>query len=145
MASNCHGSWVQKGIKIAPHGMLIITWRRRFCFKKTWSKFVFDDQVVPLTAINENRQERLRVVLQRYVGACLLLPSLTFFAYACHLYWTCRLFSGPWGIVVMRVSWPGHPTLIKKKKTGAIYLFIHCGGNCSFLFVWYNSRPTGPN
>jgi len=27
------------------------------------------------------------------------------------------MFSGPWGIVVMRVSWPGHPTLIKKKKS----------------------------
>jgi len=24
--------------------------------------------------------------------------------------------SGPWGIVVVRASWPGHPTLIKKKK-----------------------------
>jgi len=25
------------------------------------------------------------------------------------------MFSGPWGIVVVRVSWPGHLTLIKKK------------------------------
>jgi hypothetical protein len=24
--------------------------------------------------------------------------------------------SGPWGIVVVRVSWPGHPTYKKKKK-----------------------------
>jgi len=24
--------------------------------------------------------------------------------------WACRMFSGPWGIVVVRVSWPGHPT-----------------------------------
>jgi lipid A disaccharide synthetase len=26
------------------------------------------------------------------------------------------MFSGPWGIVVVRVSWLGHPTLIKKKR-----------------------------
>jgi hypothetical protein len=30
--------------------------------------------------------------------------------------WACRMSSGPWGIVVVRVSWPGHPTWIKKKK-----------------------------
>ena len=24
--------------------------------------------------------------------------------------WACRMFRGPWGIVVVRVSWPGHPT-----------------------------------
>jgi hypothetical protein len=24
--------------------------------------------------------------------------------------WACRVSSGPWGIVVVRVSWPGHPT-----------------------------------
>ena len=24
--------------------------------------------------------------------------------------WACRMSSGPWGIVVVRVSWPGHPT-----------------------------------
>ena len=30
--------------------------------------------------------------------------------------WACRVSSGPWGIVVVRASWPGHPTLIKKKK-----------------------------
>jgi len=23
--------------------------------------------------------------------------------------WACRMSSGPWGIVVVRVSWPGHP------------------------------------
>jgi hypothetical protein len=26
------------------------------------------------------------------------------------------MLSGPWGIVVVRASWPGHPTIIKKKK-----------------------------
>jgi len=30
--------------------------------------------------------------------------------------WACRMSSGPWRIVVVRVSWPGHPTWIKKKK-----------------------------
>jgi hypothetical protein len=25
-------------------------------------------------------------------------------------FWACRMSSGPWGIVVVRVSWPGHPT-----------------------------------
>jgi len=50
------------------------------------------------------------------------VPSSTFSAYACHprgvlpAHWTCRVFSGLWGIVVIRASWPGHPTLIKKKK-----------------------------
>ena len=24
--------------------------------------------------------------------------------------WACRMSSGPWGLVVVRVSWPGHPT-----------------------------------
>jgi len=24
--------------------------------------------------------------------------------------WACRVSSGPWGIVVVRASWPGHPT-----------------------------------
>jgi hypothetical protein len=24
--------------------------------------------------------------------------------------------NGPWGIVVVRVSWPGHPHKLKKKK-----------------------------
>jgi hypothetical protein len=48
--------------------------------------------------------------------------SSTLSAYACHLrgalpaHWACRVFSGPWGIVVVRASWSGHPTLIKKKK-----------------------------
>jgi hypothetical protein len=31
-------------------------------------------------------------------------------------HWACRMFSGPWGIVVVRVSWLEHPTLIKKIK-----------------------------
>jgi len=31
--------------------------------------------------------------------------------------WACRVFSGPWGIVVVRASWPGHPTLIIIKKS----------------------------
>jgi ABC-type microcin C transport system permease subunit YejB len=24
--------------------------------------------------------------------------------------WACRMSNGPWGMVVVRVSWPGHPT-----------------------------------
>jgi hypothetical protein len=27
------------------------------------------------------------------------------------------MLSGPWGIVVVPASWPGHPTIIKKKKS----------------------------
>jgi hypothetical protein len=34
--------------------------------------------------------------------------------------WACRMSSGPWRIVVVRVSWPGHPTWIKKKKISSI-------------------------
>jgi hypothetical protein len=26
------------------------------------------------------------------------------------------MLSGPWGIVVVPASWPGHPTIIKKKS-----------------------------
>jgi hypothetical protein len=26
------------------------------------------------------------------------------------------MLSGPWGIVVVRASWPGHPIIIKKKE-----------------------------
>jgi len=42
--------------------------------------------------------------------------------HACHphgvlpAHWACRMFSEPWGIVVVRASWPRHPTIIKKKK-----------------------------
>ena len=48
--------------------------------------------------------------------------SLIFSVCACHprgalpAYWAYRVFSGPWGIVMVRASWPGHPTLIQKKK-----------------------------
>jgi hypothetical protein len=31
------------------------------------------------------------------------------------------MLSGPWGIVVVRASWPGHPTIIKKKKNKQIH------------------------
>jgi len=47
------------------------------------------------------------------------VPSLTFYAYTCYsrsalpAHWACWVFSGPWGIVVVRASWSGHPTLIK--------------------------------
>jgi hypothetical protein len=27
------------------------------------------------------------------------------------------VFSGPWGLVVVRASWPRYPTLIRKKKS----------------------------
>jgi hypothetical protein len=49
------------------------------------------------------------------------VPSSILSVHACHprgvlpAHWACRMFSGPWGIVVVRASWPGHPTLIKKK------------------------------
>jgi hypothetical protein len=49
-------------------------------------------------------------------------PEFDFYVHACHprgalpAHWACRMFSGPWGLVVMRVSWPEHHTLIKKKK-----------------------------
>jgi len=42
--------------------------------------------------------------------------------HACHscgalpAHWACRMLSRLWGIVVMRASWPGHPTIKKKKK-----------------------------
>jgi hypothetical protein len=51
-----------------------------------------------------------------------IVSSLTFSTYVCHprgilsTHWACRVFSGPWGIVVVRASWPEHPTLIKKKS-----------------------------
>jgi hypothetical protein len=52
--------------------------------------------------------------------------SLTLFVYACHphdtllAHWAWRVFSGPWGIVVVRASWLRYPTLIKKKKNLSI-------------------------
>ena len=54
-----------------------------------------------------------------------LVPSSIFYVHACHprgalpAHWACRMLSGPWGIVVVRASWPGHPTIIKKKKKQA--------------------------
>jgi len=48
------------------------------------------------------------------------VPSSILYVHACHprgalpAHWACRMFSGPWGIVVVRASWLGHPTLIKK-------------------------------
>jgi hypothetical protein len=48
-------------------------------------------------------------------------PSSILYVHACHpcgalpAHWACRMFSGPWGIVVVRASWSGHPTLIRKK------------------------------
>jgi len=50
------------------------------------------------------------------------VPGSILYVHPCHprgtlpAHWACRMFSGPWGIVVVHVSWPGHPTLIKKKK-----------------------------
>jgi hypothetical protein len=49
-------------------------------------------------------------------------PEFDFYVHVCHprgalpAHWTCRMFSGLWGLVVVRASWPGHSTLIKKKK-----------------------------
>jgi len=51
------------------------------------------------------------------------VSSSTLYAYTCHfrgillVHWTCRVFSGPWGLVVVRASWPRYPTLIRKKKS----------------------------
>jgi len=53
-----------------------------------------------------------------------LVPSSILYVHACHsrgalpAHWACRMLSGPWGIVVVHASWPGHPTIIKKKKNG---------------------------
>jgi len=47
--------------------------------------------------------------------------SSILYVHVCHsrgalpAHWAYRMFSGPWGIVVVRASWPGHPRLIKKK------------------------------
>jgi hypothetical protein len=49
------------------------------------------------------------------------VPSSTLYAYTCYshsilpVHWAYRVFSGPWGLVVVRANWPRHPTLIKKK------------------------------
>ena len=56
------------------------------------------------------------------------VPSSILSVHACHprgvlpAHWACRMFSGPWGIVVVRASWPGHPTLIKKKNIACFCL-----------------------
>jgi hypothetical protein len=50
------------------------------------------------------------------------VQSSILYVHACHprgalsAHWACRMLSGPWGIVVVLASWPGHPTLIKKKE-----------------------------
>jgi len=54
------------------------------------------------------------------------IRSSIFSAYTCHprgilsVHWTCKIFNGPWRIVVLRASWLEHPTLIKKKKKKAV-------------------------
>jgi len=48
--------------------------------------------------------------------------SSIFSAYACYsrgilsVHWTCKMFNGPWRIIVLRASWLEHPTLIIIKK-----------------------------
>jgi len=50
------------------------------------------------------------------------VSSSILYMHVCHprgalpAHWACRILSGPWGIVVVRVSWPEHLTIIKKKK-----------------------------
>jgi len=50
------------------------------------------------------------------------VPSSILYVHACHprgalpVHWACKMLSGPWRIVVVRASWSGHPTIIKKKK-----------------------------
>jgi hypothetical protein len=57
------------------------------------------------------------------------VPSSILYVHACHprgalpAHWACGMFSGPWGIVMVRASWPGHLTIIKKKK-GTTLLFL---------------------
>jgi len=47
------------------------------------------------------------------------------------------MFSGPWGIVVVRVSWPGHLTLIKKKyNEDTLGVALYWGGLGGLLFSW---------
>jgi len=47
--------------------------------------------------------------------------SSILYVHACHsrgalpAHWACRILSGPWRIVVVRVNWPEHPMIIKKK------------------------------
>ena len=54
------------------------------------------------------------------------VPSSILYVHVCYprdalpTHWACRMFSGPWGIFVVRASWPGHPTLIKKKNKDLI-------------------------
>jgi len=58
------------------------------------------------------------------------VPSSILYVHACHprgalpAHWACRMLCGPWRIVVVRASWPGHPTLIKKKIDAISVLFL---------------------
>ena len=56
--------------------------------------------------------KRLRVVLQRCVGACLLLPSQVRLSLRTPVTPAVSYLLTP----VIRASWPEHPTLIKKKR-----------------------------
>ena len=51
------------------------------------------------------------------------VPGLIFFVYPItHLrgilpvYWACKMFSGPQGLIMVRGNWSGHSGLSKKKK-----------------------------
>jgi len=50
--------------------------------------------------------------------------------HACHPHgalptpWACRMLSGPRGIIVVRASWPKHPTLIIIKKNNIIIVLL---------------------
>jgi hypothetical protein len=93
------------------------------CIKDTRNlkhKFIIEDVSVHTDSTNI-ALEGLAAVVNR-VTCSAPVPGSTLYVHPCHprgalpAHWACRMFSGPWGIVVVRVSWPGHPTLIKKKE-----------------------------
>jgi len=85
---------------------------------------------------NSYNQLGLGCVVSRYVKSALnglvvvvnrvifsvFIPGSIFYVRPCHscgvlpAHWACRIFSGPWRIIVVHVNWSGHPTLIKKKN-----------------------------
>jgi hypothetical protein len=54
------------------------------------------------------------------VTCSFFISSSILYVHVCHprgvlpTHWTCRMLNGPWRIVVVYASWPGHRTIIKK-------------------------------
>jgi hypothetical protein len=87
--------------------------------------------------------------------------SSIFSAYACYsrgilsVHWTCKMFNGPWRIIVLRASWLEHPTLIiiKKKLSSSIqassltvhswYLARTFSFNCPFFAFYFFVKYEG--